>query len=230
MSILHSPRAPWLMLVLFCIAALVFFMLAAGQDLGLLPEAASTREKGSVVGEIRRAITRGEERIVEKEKEIAHKTGEILEHAGKKLSDWAGVHPAETDPLPTPAPAPSTMVRPMPEMPSPDTPGSFISHDFSRTDQGFRAAFVTNRPIPDPKVFFIADPARWVVDVPGQWRNAARFNNPIAEGAISRVVLGEHESYLRVVFHFRDTTRPRPDHSPRISKQDKGFIVLVPGN
>ncbi len=223
MSILHSPRIPWLMLCIFCIAAASFFILAAGQDLGLLPEAASSREKGSVVSEIRQAITRGEQKVVEVEKGIAHRTGEALEHAGQRLSGWAGMDTEEKAPKATVAPMPP------PEERVQDTRGRLASHDFSQTGQGFEAAFVTNRPIQEPKVFFIADPARWVVDVPGQWRNNARFNNPIDEGAISRVALGEHDDYLRIVFHFRDVTRPRPDQRPRITRQDKGFVVLIPG-
>lgn len=229
MSVLHSPRAPWLMLALFCIAALSFFMAAAGHDLGLLPEAASTREKGAVVNEIRRAITRSEQKMVDLEKDMAHKTGETLEHAGQKLMEWAGMHKAETAPAPPPAPQPAP-VRPVPEKPATDIPGRVLSHAFSLTGQGFEAVFATDRQIPQPRIFFIADPARWVVDVPGIWTNTARYNNTVADGFIARVVLGEHEDYLRIVFHFRDTTRMQPEHPPQIARQENGFAVLVPAS
>jgi hypothetical protein len=229
MSILHSSRAPWILLILFCIVAGTFFVLAAGRDVGLLPEAVSDRERPTVWGELRRAITWGEHAVVDTEKAMVHKAGETLEHAGQKLEGWAGASMHE-DAAPTTAPPP----RPAKDLPAPktprhDSPGKLLSHDFAFDEDGFMAAFTTNRPVPQPRVFFIADPARWVVDVPGTWKNSARFNNSIAEGFISRVVLGEHDNYLRLVFHFRDITRSQPDQPPLITREDQGLVVLIAG-
>lgn len=224
MSILHSPRAPWIMVILYCLAASAFFLLAAGRDAGLLPAAVSERERISVLGELRRAITWGEEAMIDAEKAVVHRTGEALEHAGQKLEGWAGMDKAENA---TVMPAPVTVTA-SPTTPVKDAPGRFVSHDFALEEEGLRAAFITNRPPPQPRVFFIADPARWVVDVPGAWKNSARFNNTIAEGAVSKVVLGEHDKYLRIVFHFRDVTRLQPDRPPTITLEDRGLIVLVP--
>ncbi len=224
MSILHSSRAPWILLILFCIAAGTFFVLAAGRDVGLLPEVVSDKKRPTVLGELRRAITWGEHAVVDAEKAMVHKAGEAMEHAGQKLEGWAG---ATRDEDPAPA-SPAPAAAPTPPRTAKDTPGRLLSHDFALAEEGFMAAFTTNLPAPQPRVFFIADPARWVVDVPGTWKNTARFNNTMSDGFISRVVLGEHDTYLRIVFHFRDITRLQPDRPPTITLEDQGLVVLIP--
>ncbi len=213
MSVLHSSRAPWFILLLFIAAAAIFFLLAAGRDLGLVQEAVGPDQKTTV---IRQAIIRGEQKVLQIERNALKGIGEALEHAGRKLED-AAVKVPEKEASATKAA----------EKPPADDPGKVMSHSFSLTDKGFRAVFRTDRAVPDPKVFFIPSPARWVVDIPGLWRNTARFNNRIDEGFISRVVLGEHEDYLRVVFHFRDTglNRPKP---PGVINEKSGFIILLP--
>lgn len=224
MSILHSSRAPWIMLILFCFAAGTFFILAAGLDVGLLPEALSDKERPRVFRGLRRAITWGEHAAVDAKKAMVHNGGETLEFAGQKLEGWSGKVREEGHVPASPSPA---------EIPTPpkapkDALGRLISHDFALTEEGFMAAFTTDRPAPQPRIFFIADPARWVVDVPGTWKNTARFNNSMPEGVIARVVLGEHDNYLRIVFHFRDITRIQSDQRPTITIEDQGLVVLIP--
>ncbi|GAB6060159.1 AMIN domain-containing protein [Desulfonatronum parangueonense] len=222
MSILHSTRTSWAMLAIFTVSASMLFLLAVEQDMGLIPSVFRSGGAGTVSHEIRRVINRGEERIVEMEHEFAHRAGEALEHAGQQLQERSGVDTQAAEP-PPPAAVPASVA----QKPAADIPGRVLTHDFSLMDQGLQATFVTDRPVPEPRIFFIAEPARWVVDVPGSWVNTARYNNAIAEGFISRVVLGEHENYLRVVFHFRDTGRARTAKAPQVTRQDNGFAILV---
>ncbi len=219
MSALHSKRAAWCMLLLFLAGSAVFFLLAAGRDLGFVPEALSPDRKPPGIREIRQAIIRGEKRVVEIEKETLRTVGEALEHAGRRLEGRA------EDGRQVPAPAPETV-----EMPGPEIPGKLVSHDFNLTDAGFNAVFRTDRPVPEPEVFFLSSPALWVVDIPGIWTNAAPRVNVIDNGPIGRVVIGIHEDFLRLVFHFRDRHLDRPARQPEVVTGSDGLTVVIPAS
>ncbi len=221
MSALHSPRAPWLMLLLFCAATAAFFLLAAGRDLALLPDALTQDQKKpaqSKVSKIRQAIVREEQKIVRAEKKALHGIGEMLEHAGRKIEGLAGVGPEEL------APSPDQ------EIPGPEVPGKLLSHRFAVLDKGFKAEFDTDRPVPEPKIFFMSSPALWAVDIPGKWSNASPRINTTKQGEIRRVVIGEHEDYLRLVFLYHDAELPRPEMKPEFKRTEGGFAVFVPAS
>ena len=217
MSALHSRRASWCMLFLFLTASAVLFLTAAGRDLGLVPEALLPDRKPPGIQEIRQAIIRGERRVVEIERETLRTVGVAMEHLGKKLEDHAGDRPAVDAAVPE-----------IIEMPGPDVPGKLLSHQFSLSDRGFSAVFRTDRPVPEPDVFFLSSPALWVVDIPGIWGNAAPRVNEIEQGPIRRVVIGIHEDFLRLVFHYRDRGRARPSQQPKVVTESDGISVVVP--
>jgi hypothetical protein len=230
MSILHSSRAPWCMLALFCIGIFTFFVLAAGKDIGLLPHAFLSTGNATLKGEVRGVIQRDEGYVVDGEHRVLRKIGQVLERAGQRLEGRGRSEGPARNATTTDASAPATPVVPR-QSPPPqeaDTPGKFLAHEFTLDDSGFQASFQTNRAVPRPKVFFIAAPARWVVDVPGTWRNMARFNNSMDKGFIRRVVLGEHDGYLRIVFHFRDTDQSHPAQPPLITPGNHGLDIVVP--
>lgn len=227
MSALHTSRAPWLMLGLFAVAALLFFTLAAGRDVGLLPEALAPDEQTTVLGNIRRALMRVEKKAVQAESDALLGAGQLTEQAGQRLKSWSG-EPPET--LPQPAqPEPSLVSA---ETVSPESelkaPGKLVGHTFTLTDHGFKATFLTDRAVPDPKTFFFSSPAIWVVDLPGSWRNASTRVSTIDHGFISQVVIGEHQDHLRLSFHFREASQPHPAESPLFIREAKGFTVIVP--
>ncbi len=56
MSALHSPRAPWFMLAVFCAVALLLFLAAAGPDLGLILDTGPDPEPAPVKREVRMPI------------------------------------------------------------------------------------------------------------------------------------------------------------------------------
>lgn len=212
MSLLHSRRAPWAMVIAFLAAALSFFVLAAGRDAGLLPGAFSLSHLlpgSSAPGEVRGAVGRLEQAAIRLEREALHEAGKALEGAGRRLEGMGG-HPAAPE---QPAPAPG--------------PGSLLSHRFTETEEGFRAVFTTDRVPAEQTVFFMRGPARWVVDLKGDWRNASRRVNELPDNFISRVIIGTHGSFLRIVFHYADE-QAEPRGAPRLSKDANGFAVTIP--
>ncbi|WP_045219012.1 AMIN domain-containing protein [Desulfonatronum thioautotrophicum] len=232
MSALHSPRAPWLMLLAFILCAMTFFSLAVGRDVGLVAALFDPQSEVTLKEEIQRLVSRwgGQEGVVEQD------VGALLPNDGPTTASGAEAVPVFRAPIqqpPAPEPSPGSPDAPGPPSPSPqpDGPGNVLNHSFSQVEGGFEAIFQADRPIPRPNVFFIGAPARWVVDIPGDWRNMARFNNNIADGFIRQVVLGEHDDYLRIVFHYRNRELLRPAQPPALSRQDNSLAVtLTPPN
>lgn len=216
MSFLRFSPVTWFIFMLFLASAAAFFLLTEDRYTDFIRPALERDQKTPVPVQVRQAIVRESREVLRVESTASKPSVEALEHDGRKLEDAAVKRSEIEPPVSTPV-----------EQPAPDAAGNLLSYSFTVTGKGFRAVFRTDSAVPDPKVFFLADPARWVVDIPGKWRNTARFNNRIEDGFISRVVLGEHEEYLRVVFHFRETglTRTEP---PDIINEKGGFVVFLP--
>jgi hypothetical protein len=104
---------------------------------------------------------------------------------------------------------------------------ALLSHRFSETQEGFQAVFGTDRTPGTQRVFFMRNPARWVVDVEGVWRNASPKITVPPGLFINRVVIGVHETYLRVVFHYADAAAA-PLSAPRLTKETSEFSVVIP--
>lgn len=216
MSILHSQRTPWLMLALFCIAALLIFAAAAGRDLGLIGDMKRSGETAAIKREIRMPI--------------------VIEQSAADRSGTARPHSSNNSALPkTPVEKPeeaadhSSNKASLPETEGggSETEGTLLSHRFQPNDKKFVAVFRTDQPVDGTRVFFKSSPAMWVVDLHGNWKNAARRVSTFDQGAIDRVVIGEHERYLRVVFRYRDREKSHPDEPPLITEEDRGFNVVI---
>lgn len=207
MSIINSPGTPWVMLAGFCAAVLTLFFLAAGKDLGLLSSDAVPEEKAAVTKMLKYPIIRGEQKVVQFEKDIMREVGKALEHTGLRFEEWA-----EGPPLKEEDPA----------------SGLLLSRSFRLTDQGFEGKFSTSRPVSDPRVVFMSNPAIWVVDIPGIWQNNLPMSENFEQGFIRRVIIGEHEDYLRIVFHYRERDQQFPGKRPSVLSKDQGFIVSIP--
>jgi hypothetical protein len=225
MSILHSPRAPWLMLIAFAFCAMTFFSVAVGRDVGLVTALFNPESPVTLQDEVQRLITRWREKKHVSESEHDATIGQPgQETAARPDASPVFRSPVQPPPATTPLPNP-TALSPLPAQS--DGPGRLLSHSFSPVESGFQAVFRADRPVPQPKYFFIGNPARWVVDIPGEWRNTARFNNAIDNGFIRQVVLGEHGDYLRIVFHYRSRDLPRPAHSPDLARRDNDLSVTI---
>lgn len=217
MSVLHSLRAPWVMLALFGAAALAFFVAAAGRDLGLIRWAAIPEEPVAVNREIRMPIVLENYKLPKVEKEIPHAldAGTPVP-AGHRLG-----HSAESAEQAAPAPRPAAQK-------TADLPGMLLSHHFRLTETGFEAVFQTDKTASGARIFFRSSPALWWLDIPGIWKNTSPHVNPIDQGPIGRVIIGEHEDFLRVVFHYRDSGRSRPARPPVVTEKENGFTVVIP--
>ncbi len=216
MSILHSPRTPWLMLAIFCVAALLLFVAAAGRDLGLIGDMKRSSRATVVKREIRMPI--------------------VIDQPALARPGTTGSYSSDNATFPkTPEEKPNAVadhpsdkpVQPETQGAAPETAGTLLSHSFQPNAKRFEAAFRTDQPVEGTRVFFKSSPALWVVDLLGNWKNAARRVNTIDQGAIDRVVIGEHERYLRVIFRYRDRETPKPDEPPLITEKADGFAVLI---
>ena len=211
MSILHSPRTPWLMLAIFCVAAPLLFVLAAGRDLGLIRNMKSGTQTAAVTREIRMPIVI--DRTVPQSSPSPDKVA-FPKAPGRKTKE-------------TIDPPPDKPAQPEAQGAASDTAGTLLSHSFRPSDKRFEALFRTDQPAKRTRVFFKSSPALWVVDLHGNWKNAARRVSTFEQGAIDRVVIGEHERYLRVVFRYRDRETPMPDELPLITEEERGFNVVI---
>ncbi len=221
MSALHSPRAPWFMLAVFCAAALLLFLAAAGPDLGLILDTRPAPEPAPVKREVRMPI------VIETPKAATPKVtpdaGSAHEAPAAAPRGPAAAHPSEKPTTPAP---PAPPARPGP---APTKAGTLLSHSLEWRGDRFEAHFQTDRAVTGAKIFFKPSPSIWVVDLPGRWRNAAPRINTFDEGGIARVVIGEHADFLRVVFHYRERDLPRPAAAPRVTEKDNGFTVVIEG-
>ena len=224
MSVLHSSRAPWLMLTAFAFCAMAFFSLAVGRDVGLVSALFDPKSEVTLKEEIPRLLARGEQRIVALEQEILHGVGSTLEHAGRRLSGEQAVAPQ-----PTPAIAPPTAPTPPPSaaVPTSADPGTLLFHQINQDENLFQGDFAMDRTAPTPKVFFMSSPAVWVVDLPGSWTNHAPHATNFDQGFIRRVTIGEHPDYLRLVFHFRNRDLPPPAHRPVVTRLPNSLTVAI---
>lgn len=216
------------MLLVFILCAMTFFSLAVGRDVGLVSALFDPQSEVTLKEEVQRLVSlwRGQENMDEQD------LATLSQLAGPAITDSPEAAPVFRAPIeqpPTPGPSPDISDTPAPHSPSPqpDAPGNVMAHSFNQVESGFEAIFQADRPIPAPNVFFIGAPARWVVDIPGDWRNMARFNNTIADGFIRQVALGEHDDYLRIVFHYRNRELLRPAQPPAFSRRDNSLTVTL---
>jgi hypothetical protein len=194
MSPLTPQRAPWIMLIFFCAAALILFIVSAGRDLG--------------------SIAGGESAAP-----IAHREP----YAGE---GGTPVRPAQGQGSPAVGHQSGTAERANPIRAAADA-GVLLTHHYKPADTQFEAVFRTSRPQPESRVFFMPSPAIWVLDLPGAWKNASPREVFMDHGPIARVVVGEHESYLRIVFHYRNKDLPRPAEPPAVTRDPDGFSVII---
>lgn len=217
MSLLHSPRTPWVMLGIFCCTVLVLFFLTIGSDVGRLRKATRADEIEAVENEVRMPIVFETKSNVEKAPVPLPPAGSN-ESAAQKDSVSLPEPPSDA-PAPEPQPVAADF--------SPALPGKLLSHTFKQTGTTFEAAFRTDRAIAGAKTFFKPAPALWAVDLPGQWTNQAPRVTRFDSGLIEQVVIGRHDDFLRVVFRYRDKNHPRPDKMPEVLEEQEGFKILI---
>lgn len=210
MSRLHSRFIPWVLLAGFMVAALTFFSLAAGREALQLPGVFSLVAMWTerpVAGEVRRAVSRAREAEESAKHWLLGAAGQALESEGKKLESLAEPKQEQSQP-------------PVEE------PLRLLAHRFTETPAEFKGHFTTDGPPGHARTYFLRGPARWVVDMPGHWRNASPRVNDVRGHFISRVVIDTHESFLRIVFHCTDQAAEGTDQV-RLERGPTGFTVMI---
>lgn len=226
MSRLHAPRTPWVMLAVFGVAALALFWVTAGRDFGLVGDTGAIKEIEAVSREVRMPIILDKYQTVKKE--LKEEISAELHHLHPEAPPPATATPVPATPTPDPvAPAPVAATAGGLPADDADAPGELLSHQFQFSDKDFEARFHTDRPVSGARRFFKSAPAVWVVDLPGRWTNRARRVNIIDQGAIAKVVIGEHDTYLRIVFRYRDSSQPRTAE-PTVAEEEDGLRVVIP--
>lgn len=217
MSRLHSRFIPWLMLAGFVAAAVTLFSLAAGPEAvqlrGVL-SLASLWEERPGPREVRRVVARV--RLAEQEAEHW-----LLDAAGKRLEAEGKAFEARGKALETLADPEQES-----EQAQSENPLRLLSHRFSETATEFKGVFATDLPPGEGRTYFLRGPARFVVDMHGQWRNASPRLSTLRGHFISRVVIDSHDSFLRLVFHCSDPALEGKEQL-RLERGPTGFTVTI---
>jgi len=221
MSRLHSRFIPWIMLAAFLAAAVLLFSLAAGPEAlqlrgvlslsSLWEERPGPREVRRVVARVKQAELEAEHWLLDAAGKRLEAGGQRLEARGKKLESMAGAsqEPEQES-----------------EQALGESPHRLLSHRFSETATEFKGVFATDLPPGEGRTYFLRGPARFVVDMHGQWRNASPRLNTLRGHFINRVVIDSHDSFLRLVFHCSDPALEGKDQV-RLERGPTGFTVTI---
>jgi len=223
MSRLHSRFIPWAMLGAFLVAALTLFSLAAGPEAlqlrGVLSLASLWAERPGP-GEVRRAVNRlklaeqqAEHWLLDAAGKRLEAEGKALEAKGRKLESLAESE-AESE-------AENEFNQAQSEAPM-----RLVSHRFHEGATEFKGTFATDLPPGEGRTYFLRGPARWVVDMHGQWRNTSPRLSTLRGHYIGRVVIDTHESFLRIVFHCTDPAAEGKGLL-RLERGPTGFTVII---
>lgn len=221
MSRLHSRFIPWIMLAGFLAAAVLLFSLAAGPEAlrlrGVLSLASLWAERPGPM-EVRRVVTRV--RLAEQEAEHW-----LLDAAGKRLEAQGKALEARGKKFESMAEGEQEPGQGFDQAQN-ESPLRLLSHRFSESSTEFKGVFATDLAPGEGRTYFLRGPARWVVDMHGQWRNASPRLNTLRGHFISRVVIDSHDSFLRIVFHSADPALEGKDLL-RLERGPTGFTVTI---
>jgi hypothetical protein len=205
------------MLAGFLAAAVALFALAAGPEAvrlrGVL-SLASLWEERPGPREVRRVVARVRQAEQEAEHWLLDAAGKRLEAGGKALEARGKTLEALADP------------EQESDQGQGEGPHRLLSHRFTETATEFKGVFATDLPPGEGRAYFLRGPARFVVDMHGQWRNASPRLNTLRGHFINRVVIDSHDSFLRLVFHCSDPALEGKDLL-RLERGPTGFTVTI---
>lgn len=94
---------------------------------------------------------------------------------------------------------------------------------FQETGDGFSVAIQTDGDIPEYIPSCLLYPSRFVVDLPGNWKNSGKSLYEVSNSVVEKIIVGEHADYLRIVMHLFGAKRL----SPIIEESQTGMVVKV---
>jgi hypothetical protein len=90
---------------------------------------------------------------------------------------------------------------------------------------GFRVDVLAHGPIERHRHFFMGDPPRLVIDLPGRWRNPRFQARRVESRMVERIRIGRHPDKLRLVLDLRSEI-PRP--AAVIRESSRGLAIVLP--
>ncbi|MGE4557173.1 MAG: hypothetical protein AB7D07_10145 [Desulfovibrionaceae bacterium] len=135
--------------------------------------------------------------------------------------------PAQTaKPDKSPAPQQADANGKTASQPSEAEAGVLTVAQFESAPDHFTVKLAANRPVPRCTYFWLNNPRKLVLDVLGKWRFKGRNVNRFDQGAIEKIVFGEHPGKVRLVLYYRDPSAP-VGSDPDISLTDGGVACVV---
>ena len=95
--------------------------------------------------------------------------------------------------------------------------------DFQFLEEAFRVIIAADGPIAGYQLFFLNNPLRMVIDLPGDWKNSGKSVLTVNDDMIRRIRVGEHPGDLRVVM---DLFGKEP-LSPTVEELPKGLSFTM---
>ena len=100
---------------------------------------------------------------------------------------------------------------------------SLLGIETQRYKRKYRIVLLADSPIKKYEAFFIDTPARLIIDLPGEWKNAGYSKLMMNDAKVKHIRVGEHRDKLRIVL---DLKSQKPI-SPSITKSPRGLILTI---
>lgn len=98
--------------------------------------------------------------------------------------------------------------------------------DATSTDRdGFRVEVLAHGPIERHRHFFMGDPPRLVIDLPGRWDTPRFHARRVESRMVERIRIGRHPDKLRLVLDLRPEVR---DPAAVIRESSRGLAIVLP--
>ncbi len=106
--------------------------------------------------------------------------------------------------------------------------GQVISISPSDKPEEFVLTIKTNAPVRNAKSFYLADPPRFVVDIPGQWEYKGRNTLSGKSSIVNKIRIGKHKDKLRIVIDLTPGSVNRLRGRPEVKTASNGAFVVIP--
>lgn len=95
--------------------------------------------------------------------------------------------------------------------------------DYKPLEDGFKAFIETKEPVSKYRSFFLPEPLRLVIDLPGSWNNEAKRIYKVNANKVKKIRTWVHPGKLRIVVDLTDTQMP----SHVLEKSTRGLVLAV---
>lgn len=134
---------------------------------------------------------------------------------------------AEAAPAPEPVPEPARTASTAPPAEMPDKAFRELEglETIPEGTDGFRVEILAHGPIVQHRHFYMGNPPRLVIDLPGRWRTPRFHARRVESRLVERIRIGRHPEKLRVVLDLQPGVR---DLKAVIRESSRGLAVVLP--